>query len=247
MQPPSSPFSDLRPVDASVPGLGTVGAVGLGEATTPKASDWPFYLLLGGLVVGAGYAAYEVMKDRRSGVLGSAGDRRALDRDRDLAFRKQQKADLDVLRARIERLRVNRRAALAAIVAHCRQQKAALREMFDGQKQRARQALEEEKRLQRQLRQAGRAPRAIAPRAQAHERRQESDERVRNNLDPALWPFWDKAKRQFKGSEHRTRTEEFLEYVEENPEHALDARIAYAEAQMQAAIRKHLKSEEAPF
>jgi hypothetical protein len=45
----------------------------------------------------------------------------------------------------------------------------------------------------------------------------ESDDEVRQNIDPELLPVWERVKRQIKGTPKISRTEAFLQYIEENP------------------------------
>ena len=47
--------------------------------------------------------------------------------------------------------------------------------------------------------------------------RQESDEEVRNNIPPELVPTWEVEKRGIKGNPRKSRTEAFLEWVEQHP------------------------------
>jgi hypothetical protein len=50
------------------------------------------------------------------------------------------------------------------------------------------------------------------------EREAESDDEVRRNLSPDLASVFNKVRRHIKGSERRSRTEAFLEWVEQNPD-----------------------------
>lgn len=54
-------------------------------------------------------------------------------------------------------------------------------------------------------------------RATAAERRSESDDEVRANIPAELRPTFEKVKRQIKGSARKSRTEAFLEWIEEHP------------------------------
>lgn len=60
-------------------------------------------------------------------------------------------------------------------------------------------------------------------RTSASERRAESDDEVRQNIDPSLWPLWRSVKRRIKASPRKSRTEAFLEYVEAHPSEAHEA------------------------
>jgi hypothetical protein len=66
--------------------------------------------------------------------------------------------------------------------------------------------------------------RAAKPRVQrstVRERKQEDDDSVRNNLPRELIPVFDKHRRSIKGSTRRSRTEEFLQWAEENPDEVI--------------------------
>lgn len=89
----------------------------------------------------------------------------------------------------------------------------------------ARAALEQEKKERRELRAIERSNRArkkegAAGVAKAKERRSESDDEVRTNIPAELRPLFEKVKRGIKASARKSRTEAFLEYVEEHPREA---------------------------
>lgn len=73
-------------------------------------------------------------------------------------------------------------------------------------------ALAHEYRLIRRAELARLGKRAV-PRAY----RPESDEEVRNNIPPELVPTWEVEKRGIRGNARKSRTEEFLEWVEQHP------------------------------
>ncbi|MFI5296766.1 MAG: hypothetical protein ACHREM_01600 [Polyangiales bacterium] len=80
--------------------------------------------------------------------------------------------------------------------------------------------VEAERKYQRQMRHLDRSHRdrlRAHKQTSARERRAESDDLVRGNIDGALVPLFDRIKRQITGSARKTRTEEFLEWCEENP------------------------------
>lgn len=52
----------------------------------------------------------------------------------------------------------------------------------------------------------------------AVERRSESDDEVRSNLDPSLVPLFDRLRRSIKATPRKSRTEAFLQWVEEHPD-----------------------------
>jgi hypothetical protein len=68
------------------------------------------------------------------------------------------------------------------------------------------------------------------------ERRSESDDEVRSNVDPHLLPLFEEVKGKIKGSERRSRTEAFLEYAEAHPEDVLFAREREAASSLHRAI-----------
>ena len=76
------------------------------------------------------------------------------------------------------------------------------------------------------------------------EKRSESDDEVRSNIDPSYWSLWERIKRGIKATPRMSRTEAFLKYVEEHPkeyldaiEHRSDALVKDLEAQERAARR----------
>jgi len=93
---------------------------------------------------------------------------------------------------------------------------------------RARTALETERAHQRSMRQIERSQRgrlAGIAKTKVRERAGESDDEVRQNIDPSLVPLFNKVKRQIRASSRKSRTEAFLQYVEENPrerDHAIE-------------------------
>lgn len=96
----------------------------------------------------------------------------------------------------------------------------------------------------RTLREADRMARARTskrPLAKARERRSESDDEVRANIPGELVSLFNRVRRSIKGSPRKSRTEEFLEYVEAHPDEAFagiddetDRMIAAHEAELRA-------------
>jgi hypothetical protein len=99
----------------------------------------------------------------------------------------------------------------------------------------AKRTLREERVFQRQIRRAGKKP---PERSTARERSQEDDDSVRNNLPAELIPVFDKHRRSFKGSPRRSRTEQFLEWAEENPDEVLAVQQAEADQALKELLRK---------
>ncbi|HEX2869865.1 MAG TPA: hypothetical protein VHP33_01390 [Polyangiaceae bacterium] len=99
----------------------------------------------------------------------------------------------------------------------------------------AKSELRDERVFQRQIRRAGKKP---PERSTARERAQEDDDAVRNNLPAELVPVFDKHRRSFKGSPRRSRTEQFLEWAEENPDEVLAVQQAEADEALKELLRE---------
>jgi len=76
--------------------------------------------------------------------------------------------------------------------------------------------------------------RGVAGGRRAAELRTESDDEVRQSIDPLLVPLWERVRRTIKGSARKSRTEAFLEWVHDHPE----AQYEIAEAQAAAELRR---------
>jgi len=149
-----------------------------------------------------------------------------------------------------KRLRVEGRAAIRAAI---EDEKKAARESCDARKAkvkgdvssevaRARAELKEERAFQREIKRIeSHARRRERPRSTAKERRQESDDAVRQNIPPELAPLFEKVKRQIKGSERESRTEAFLKYAEENPGELAEVIEAEAEREIARLQREEAK------
>lgn len=79
----------------------------------------------------------------------------------------------------------------------------------------------------------------IKARSSSEERRQESDDEVVRNLPAALVPVFAKVRRYVKGGPRRSRTEAFLEWVEENPGEVYAIQGAQAERDLAKLIAEH--------
>jgi hypothetical protein len=101
----------------------------------------------------------------------------------------------------------------------------------------ARTALREARTLQRQVRNADR--RNVKQRSTIRERSQESDDAVRSNLPPELVPVFNAHRKNYKGSARRSRTEQFLEWAEENPDEIISIQSANAERELAELVREH--------
>jgi hypothetical protein len=149
-----------------------------------------------------------------------------------------------------KRLRVEGRAAIRAAIVEekkaareaCDARKAKVKEDVKSDVARARAELKEERAYQREIRNIeANVRKRERPRSSAKERRQESDDAVRQNIPAELLPLFEKVKRQIKGSDRESRTEAFLHYAEENPGE-LDALIeASAEREIARLEREEAK------
>lgn len=196
-------------------------------------------------------------------------NRKRLQRDLAGHLRDKDRAALALLRAKIQAARVERRHRLHAARQSCHSALLALRarqkeerhqltlhhqaEREEGRvtcntgKQQARDEgvllesgarseYDEERNFQRQMR---RATKPRVQRSTVRERKQEDDDAVRNNLPRELVPVFDKHRRAIKGSARRSRTEEFLQWAEENPDEVL----AIQQAEADRALKELLKQE----
>lgn len=195
--------------------------------------------------------------------------RKRLQRELAEHLREKDRAALGLLRAKILAARVERRQRLHSARQACRGALLSLRERQREERQRltrehqaeraagrsaclsgkerakeeglgleraAEHEYREERKFQRQIQRAGKPPRA---RSTARERAQEDDDAVRNNLPAELVPVFDKHRKSFKGSAKRSRTEQFLEWAEENPDIVLEVQQAEADR----ALKELLKQE----
>lgn len=151
--------------------------------------------------------------------------------------RELRAAERQRINAIVTELRTNERAA-------CRARQARVRQAGGSVQERRRLALLEEQRTQRIIRSAERRA-ANQVRSSAAERRQESDERVRNNLPPELRKLWDRFKDEFRSSKTKraTRTEAFLEWAQANPEEVLRMQSEDADREVARLIRERERLE----
>lgn len=82
-----------------------------------------------------------------------------------------------------------------------------------------------------------RADKPAQLRSTSKERRQEDDDRVRSNLPPELLPVFERVKRKIKGSARRSRTEEFLEWAQENPDEVLQEQQNQADEYLKELVK----------
>jgi len=167
---------------------------------------------------------------------------REIERDR----RAKIKLRLKELKQKISEARAERRAAIAAVRVDCRLKREELRSACGLRRQRAKEQGEAEvARRARELAEEQGAerltrlhdkPKRIRKTASSVVRRQEDDDAVRNNLDPEMRGVWDTVKKHIKGSAYRSRTEQFLEWAQENPGEVLDLQMRKADRELQKLL-----------
>jgi hypothetical protein len=79
----------------------------------------------------------------------------------------------------------------------------------------------------------------VKARSSSAERKQESDDEVVRNLPESLVGVFGKMRRHVKGGPRRTRTEAFLEWVEENPGEVYALQGAQAERDLARLVAEH--------
>lgn len=146
-----------------------------------------------------------------------------------------------------ERERVNREIQSMRDEARkaCALRKQAIRAASLSVEQRRQKTLEAERQLQRELRHAEQYAkrRREAFRKSAAEVIAESDDQVRQNLDLELVPVFNRVRRTIRSSPHQSRTEAFLQWVEENPDEVITLRQQAADVELERLFREHAKAE----
>jgi hypothetical protein len=199
----------------------------------------------------------------------TTANRKRLQRELAEHLREKDRAALALLRARIVAARVERRHRLHAARQACHGALLSLRERQRTERQQltrehqaeraagrtacitgkerakeeglglehlAEQEYRNERTFQRQIQRAGKPQRE---RSTARERNQEDDDAVRRNLPPELVAVFDKHRQAIKGSARRSRSEQFLEWAEENPDEVL----AVQQAEADRALKELLKEQ----
>ncbi len=149
--------------------------------------------------------------------------------------RERINAEVREMRDKAKRACNARRARIRAMV---KDEAKRERQLHDAEARRARELAGVERKRVTMLRKA-------ETRRKARERAQESDAAVLANIDPELAPLWHKVKRQIRGGPHRSRTEAFLEWVEENPDEVWAMREAEAAKAMEKLHRERERLERA--
>jgi hypothetical protein len=151
---------------------------------------------------------------------------REIERDR----RARVKSRLAELVKLIREAQAARRDAIKGVRVQCRVAREKLRTTCHARAERARvegaaeiaerrKALKGERHAENMIRDADRrGMKRTGPRSTSKERRQESDDEVRANLDDEMVAVFDAVKRHIKAGPRRTRTEAFLEWVHDNPD-----------------------------
>lgn len=157
-------------------------------------------------------------------------DKKRLRREIEKARRAQFKTRLLELRELIKAARQARQDAIEGVRSDCAQKRIDLRQSCStratlakvtgaAEVARRKTKLVEEKGLELQIRNADR-PRKL--RTTSGERRQESDDEVRSNLEPEMVGVFNAVRKHIKGSPRKSRTEAFLQWSEENPGEVYD-------------------------
>jgi hypothetical protein len=135
-------------------------------------------------------------------------------------LKQQEQAAKDERQQKLARLRLVCQNAKAKLQQSCAARRdlarSEARAKVEASKQSRRQAradYSELKQLERQAEQRRRKHKALPAEAI-----RESDDEVRANIPPELLPVFEQVKRSIKGNAKKSRTEAFLEYVEENPD-----------------------------
>jgi len=182
----------------------------------------------------------------------AALDKRKLMKEIERARRASLKERLAELAGLIKAARANRREAVRAVRTQCRVAREKLRTVCarraaaakargaEAVAARARERVEARE-TDQLIRKADRrhATGVVKARSSSKERAQESDDEVVRNLPSALVGVFNKVRRQVKGSQRRTRTEAFLEWVEENPGEVYAMQGAQAERDLARLVAEH--------
>jgi hypothetical protein len=108
--------------------------------------------------------------------------------------------------------------------------------------ERKRHELDEERRGQAFVRRTEVHKQKTERKRSAAERRQESDDEVRSNIDAELVPIWEAVRRRVRAVPGRSRTESFIHWVEENPDEVWRLREKDAEHRLAALLREEQRA-----
>lgn len=172
--------------------------------------------------------------------------RKEIERDR----RAKQRLRVAELRAQIKLAQLARRNRTGEIRTQCARARVKLREQcalraarakVEGTEEikRRRSDLQEEKHTERLLRSADRRVLKGTVRSTKSEKRQESDDEVRQNLPSNLVAAFNRFKKHMRVSSRMSRTEAFLHWAEENPEEIYQMQNEQAEKDIKKMVREH--------
>jgi hypothetical protein len=179
-------------------------------------------------------------------------NKKKLMREIETERRKQLRSRLAELAELIKAARANRREAVKGVRVQCQLARRKLKTVCDRRAEAARAkgsakiaeratdiALARE--TDRTVRRGDTRHRigVVKARSSSAERAQESDDEVTRNLPPELVGVFAKVRRQVKGGPRRTRTEAFLEWVEENPGEVYALQGAKAERDLARLLAEH--------
>lgn len=164
-------------------------------------------------------------------------------------IRSWARSKLAALRARAQLVRqrclAKIRAASARHAELVRQRRALLvakaERRFTAVHARRKRELAEAIRAQRLVRERER--RSLKSRTTARERRQESDDQVRHNLDPDMVPIFNVVAASIKGTPKMTRTESFLHWVHDNPDEVIRMRSDMAAQEVDRWLKEEHERE----
>lgn len=179
-------------------------------------------------------------------------DKKRLAKEIESSRRAALKSRLAELSALIKAAREQRREAVKGVKMQCRVAREKLRTVChrraEAAKLRGAEAVATRKReadeareTDKLLRTADRRHRVgvVKARSSALERRQESDDEVVRNLPESLVGVFQKMRKHVKGGPRRTRTEAFLEWVEENPGEVYAMQGEQAERDLARLVAEH--------
>lgn len=134
---------------------------------------------------------------------------------------------------------------IAKARAVCRAKKTQVKAAALSTRERKKQTLAAERQFQADMRRIERwargRKREQQKRVTAEERRQESDDAVRQNIPSDLLPLFERVKRSIKGSTRRSRSEEFLEYAAEHPNEVVDAQVALSQKEIARLVHEEAR------
>jgi hypothetical protein len=179
-------------------------------------------------------------------------DKKRLAKEIESSRRTALKSRLAELSALIKAAREQRREAVKGVRMQCRVAREKLRTVCARRAQSAKlrgtEAVAARKREADEARETDKLIRradsrhrtgVVKARSSSAERRQESDDEVVRNLPESLVPVFSKMRKHVKGGPRRTRTEAFLEWVEENPGEVYAMQGEQAERDLAKLVAEH--------